>query len=234
VSNLRTSQAPDLIAAGASAWAQDAVIASERAHIGRLRFKGPDAHADLVAVSLYLLKRMALSPRSSQRTDALLARGCVLLEFFGVSNPVPMFSVDVGSPDHQRLSAAVLANVASPMYLAALRALAWREPDKVAARQRYFDTIGLRLRDELDWPSQEEFRAHAADASSRYEDVLRRLRESMARVHERRHSRLATLAAAAAPGLTSWTELLEDVAAEALAPRGGVDLEERQVAQGAH
>jgi len=183
---------------------------------GRASFKGAHGRHDAVAATLHLLKRVALAPTDLALTNALLARGVVMPRYFGVCNPVPMFEVEPGDQDHAAICDAVRANVSSSMYLAALRVVRWREPDKAAGRERFYAAVARHFRALLDWPGPEAYRQAPDAAAARQQASLDALDSHLRAVQGRRQERLAALSEAAAPGIGSWTELLEDVVSQAL------------------
>lgn len=188
------------------------------AFIERASFEGPNGPADSVAVTLLLLGRLALDPRLLDETERAFRAGVIAPHYFGVTNPVPLYSVLQGGLDHHRLEAALQANRGSQMFDAAQRALRWRQPDKVRARATWVDQVVSRAG--VDWPTSAEWDRDGQAARERYAQLVKAFKEEQNQVLERRQCRLAKLARAAAPGLTWWTGLLYDIAAAQLGPEG--------------
>lgn len=186
----------------------------------RTEFSEPGAQSDQLLVVNYLLTRCALDPRPTSMTGlhADLARGVVMLKFFGVSNPVPFFELAQGSPELARLRVAVRANLASPMNAAAQRVMKWRNAEKSNLRRKHEDAVMGRLRESLAFPTRDDHDRNAAAAEQTRSELYKQLGAKLKTVRDRRNARLARLSAAAAPGLTSWTALLEDISLHALKP----------------
>ena len=168
--------------------------------------------ADGVAIVLYLLERLALCPRELARCELLLEGGHVCLQFFGVCNPAPYFTVQPGSAEHTRLLAAVEVNKNSHMFEAARRVLRQRTQKKAHARAKREDVLVGQLRETLSWSTRADYAANDAQAHSHDAHNAQLLDARRRQVRDQRQCRLALLAKAASPGLTSWTALLEDIA----------------------
>jgi len=184
------------------------------AFLERASFAGPNGQRDSIAVTQLLLARLALDPRFLDETERAFRAGVIAPHYFGFSNPLPLYSVQRGSLEHQRLEAALAANRCSKMFDAAQRALRWRQPDKVRARSAWLDRVVNRAA--VGWPTSADWARDGQAARARHDHLLKAFNEAQKQVLERRHARLAQLAGAAAPGLTSWTGLLYDITAAEL------------------
>jgi hypothetical protein len=196
----------------------DADYYASNAFRARSSLQGKGALADQLRVTHYLLERIALDPKDVTQSLMQLEAGCVLLHFFGVSNPVPMFSLDPRTEESAQLRRAIMANINSPMFDAAKRTRKWREPARGIRRDWYIAKMRDVMRKSTPFPGPEEHRQDPQGARAKTLELCAQLDAYTDTVRERRHKRLAKLAQAAAPGLTSWHELLQDIAANVLSP----------------
>lgn len=183
----------------------------------RTEFKGELGVADSVQVQLYLLQHIALQPAEVETMRTLLMAGCVTLRFFGVSNPIPLFSVEEGGAQHQQLLDAFQANLSSRKFKAALRVLKWREWPRAGRRNRVEQFMRNRVLDENPWPSQAEWNASEQTASARYAEIHDKLGAVTESVRGRRNARLAILANATSEAPASGTDMLVDLSVKTLA-----------------
>lgn len=184
----------------------------------RSEIKGDTAQQDRLKVQHHMLGFVALNPRDVPAMREQLARGSVQLYFFGVSNPVTMFSVDVGSREHAELLVAFEANVASRMFKAAQRVQKWRTPRKVADRNQHEDAVLARLLAMNPWADASVYRTHPGAAKSVNDAVIAKRNAKLTQIRAQRSVRLALLAHAATPGLTNWTDFVENIALQVLTP----------------
>lgn len=180
----------------------------------RIKFQGEQGKADQVAMTVYMLKRVALSPFNVAEGRRWLDKGVVNLTFFGWSNPVTMLSLDgvEDAQDLDRIREAFRANFEGPLYAAALRVIAWRS--RYGKGEKAREKIVRRMRNDMQWPTgrDDEAREEASRMAALLDakaDALRSLR----------HERLARLTDAAGPKARSWTEFLESMAQAALMPK---------------
>lgn len=176
-------------------------------------FEAPANQQDQVRVAVYLLSRLALDPLEIRAVQQMLCKGVVILNYFGVSNPVPHFEVSVGSSAQAQLLAAVEANLGSDRFKAAQRVCRQRQPKVLNRRRRQEDAVVRRLRATLPWPprtSAADELLHTANAHQ-LEAKTRDLRDR----HQQRMKRLMD---ATMPGTGSWFSLLDDLAQQVLAP----------------
>lgn len=187
-----------------------AYLASEE-FVDRSELRGPSRMAERLAVTHYLLKRIALAPNDLALVEEQLADGLVNLQYFGVANPVPLFLLDVESAEHAQLLEAIEENKRSRMFNAALRVLRHRTSKKVAARSRREDALMGQLRDTLRWPTAEDFRKNPENAGEIHAQNASVLDARRRAIRALRHDRLACLERVTWT-YRCWTELLEDVA----------------------
>ncbi|MNR71832.1 hypothetical protein D3C71_25100 [compost metagenome] len=185
----------------------------------RTEFAGQSKLQDLTRTQLNLLERVALDPRFLDRSRALLGRGVVHLELFGVSNPTPLFELDRGSELLQQLRAAVDKNASSAMFRAAQRVLKWREPRRASRGRNREDVLVGRLREQLTWPDRTVWTQSPDLATKMHENCIAQLRTRRETIRALRHERLHALSRAATPGVSSWTQLLEDISIDVFQPR---------------
>jgi len=171
--------------------------------------------AAMVRTTLYLLGRISVDPREVDTMRERLASGVVLIRFFAYSNPATLFELPVGSADLQRIQAAVEANIDGRMFDAASRVLQWRASPKSWGRGRQEDAVLDKMRATMTWPDRDEWSRDAAWAGARRNALMDLLSAKLTVVRDRRNQRLAMLSSAAAPGVGSWTELLEAIATHA-------------------
>ena len=202
-----------------SAWAQPhrEYIASDEFLVRSAQvsegFAREEALCDRVAVTLYMLQRLALSPKDFEDGKQRLARGNVLFRYFGVSNPVAMFDVAVGSAEHAALTAAFAANRESKMFYAALLVLRQRDYPKANARRAREDALFKRYRAELTWPTIQDRDKDSQFARAWYAESLEKLNARIGSIREHRQQRIAKISRAThAPEFSNWHTLLEAVA----------------------
>lgn len=199
----------NLLCANARAHAH--YLASEE-FLKRIDLEGPQGHSDRVAIVLYMLDCVALSPRDLSMSEVFLAAGCVHLQFFGVSNPVPIFSVSIGSVEHKKITEAVYANKTSRMFSAAVRLRKHRETDKVRAYSRMENAQMDMAGSKLHWPSSKSDFSDEAVVRDTHKSNQMVLDERIRAIRDLRHRRLAGIASTAAPGARNWTQFIEDAA----------------------
>lgn len=85
----------------------------------RIKLQGEQGLKDKVSIQLSLLRHLALSPADVPAMLDELTRGCVCLKFASYSNPVPLFSVGVDSPELKVLLEAFTENLKSKRFKAA-------------------------------------------------------------------------------------------------------------------
>lgn len=85
----------------------------------RIKLEGEQGFKDQVSIQLSLLRHLALSPADVPAMLDELNRGCVCLKFASYSNPVPLFSVGVDSPELKVLLEAFNENLKSKRFKAA-------------------------------------------------------------------------------------------------------------------
>lgn len=184
-----------------------AYLASDE-FIERMRFA--DTHDSLIA-TLYLLDRLALEPRDTARHEGDAGRGLFNFNYFGVSNPIPMFSLPVGGPEHAQIVAAVRRNQCGPMAAAAQAALRQREPRAAARRGAWEERVLDRVRARMQ-PTRDDYDRDRALAQQMASDAAEAVEAKRMQLRDSRISRLARLSAAATPGCSSWYQLLEGLA----------------------
>lgn len=176
-----------------------------------MKFEGDAGLSARARATVFVLSRCALDPRDAvEGVLRALDRGLVMVELFGVSNPLGVFELPAGE-ERNAIRAAIKANLKSDMYKAAQRVLKWR--DRSYMRRRHEDGVSDRIRKTLPWPTVEDFKNNRETAYKNQQLVGAELSLKMTAVRERRSARLAILARAAAPGVRNWTEFLADVAA---------------------
>jgi hypothetical protein len=198
--------------------AYSSFLASDQ-FLQRTEFRGADRVQDSLAVLHHLLARLALDPRELARSQALMRDGVVLLHFFGVCNPVPMFNLAPASVEMNALAQAVEANSHGQHFHAAQRALWWRQSDRFNRRQRSEDAVVARLRGQMTWPSQEEALRDPEGTAVTRQLQFDQLSAKRLAVRERRNMRMAMLSEAAGLNFQGWTELLEEIAVNVFVPR---------------
>lgn len=171
-----------------------------------------------IAVLSYMLTAVAIDPREIESTRKNLAKGVVMVRFFGVGCPVPMFFLDPDDPKLLSLMAQAERNIESPMMDAARRVLKWRDSKRTYLLNCLINTRERVLRDTLSWPSSEDFRVDAEAAREKRTALYAELDRHRAEVHGRRMARLRMFSQRAAPGVKTWTEFLEDVCLRVLLP----------------
>lgn len=182
----------------------------------RVNFKGEQGRQDSVNAMLFMLKSVALRPGlklSAYEVDP----DYVFPEFFGVSNPIPPFSVTRGSAEHIALQEAVDANRASRMTRAAMRMTYWR--NRSAKRSSHEDSVLRHYRTTLDFPTPEDYRKDREAALKRHYDTVPLINQKLQHLRNVRNSRLARLSAAAYPGCQNWLDYLLNIAQAALSPK---------------
>lgn len=184
----------------------------------RIAFNGEQGLRDKLNITLYLLARLALDPRGIDDMQAHLSRGTVLLRYFGISNPVPLFELEVGSVELGVLKAAVTANSVSRMVDAANRVRAWRTGEKSCSRHKHEEAVMGRLRESLAWPDRKAYEANPEKAREAHTQLAATMDMKLLMLRQRRGLRLARLAQATAPSVKDWTGLLEDIALQVLPP----------------
>lgn len=184
----------------------------------RSELKGEGALEDQLHVTHYLLKRIALHPAYAHQALAYLDKGCVLLEFFGVANPVPLFGLDPHTEEAAQLRRAILDNMGGPLFDAAKRVLRWREPTRVRRSEERIERLLALKHASLPFPKPSQFREDPAGARRLEKESIEALDAYLDSVRGLRHKRLRKLYQAAAPGLVTGTDLLLDIAATVLAP----------------
>lgn len=174
-------------------------------------FNNDPTHEAKVAATLHLLSRIALSPLDAPDVLRDLGQGHVHACFFGVSNPVPAFSVEVGSAQHVALLAAAEANVASRSFRAAQRVRVWR--DRVRQRGFQEDSAVASFSALLKWPDAEAFKRDRETARNAQEQCIRACHDKREQVRERRRVRMARLDQGTRPDVGSYMDLCLDVIA---------------------
>lgn len=193
----------------ARALARDAWLAAP-AQCKKLFDNDPTHDAKTVA-SLHLLGRIALDPREAADVLRDLGQGHVHMCFFGICNPVPSFSVAVGSSEHVALLSAAEANVASRSFHAAQRVRVWR--DRVRQRGFQEDSVVASFSALLKWPDAEAFKKDREAARVDQEQCIRACHDKREQVRERRRVRLARLNQGTCPDVGSYMDLCLDVIA---------------------
>jgi hypothetical protein len=180
----------------------------------RIEFKGASGLTDLVNMQCYLLGRLALDSRNQAALNAELDRGVVNLFYFGISNPAPFFELEVGSLELNRLKTCVNANLAGPLVKARSRVLKWRAAKKALKNSARKDSICRPLRES--YPTVD--RTNPTRAVEQVEAWRSTLDAKYNNIQDLRNARLAKLSQGTAPGLASWTDLLDDIVLNVLQP----------------
>lgn len=183
----------------------------------RSALKGPDAVSDQLAVTHYLLAKMALDPREKKKTAEYLDKGVVLLRFFGISNPVGWLEIDPLGAEMARLRLAIDVNLASTMNKAAHRVLKWR---RSLGRERQVDAVMDQFRITLPWPDAAAHKANSGKAREETDALIDVMNAKRVALRERRRTRLAALSRATAPTVANWMTLIQDIAINVLTPDG--------------
>lgn len=183
----------------------------------RINFEGEEGLSARVRGAIFMLQNCALDPRDdSDGVLRALNRGLVMLELFGVSNPLGIFELPAGK-ERNAIRAAIKANLNSRMYQAAQHTLFWR--GRSHQRQRYEDAVMDTFRSTLEWPSAADFKENLTSAQARQTDAIAQMHKHLASVRNLRNERLAVIHRAATPGVNSWTEFLANIAAAAFLPK---------------
>lgn len=185
----------------------------------RAAFPGESGIKDQLRVQLYMLKRIALDPSDVERIRGEIKRGVVCLRFFGFSNPCPFIEVDPNSPAIPYMAAAIEKNVASRMSDAARRLRKWRGMQKSISRQRYEEAIRNRERSSPSWPTGASWKADPEKSKVVQDQLIAGLNAKTEEIRARHSARIQVFARASAPGVTSWTGLLKDIAVSVLASK---------------
>lgn len=182
----------------------------------RIRFQGKSGTEDQRQILLHMLGRIALDTRDARRMREYLEAGVACLQFFGVANPVSFLQLPRGSAELAELTAAVEANLTGPLAKAVQRVRRRRNAAGYRARQE--DAVLARLRNTLPWPDSAAFKANREEAQSTQTALVEVLEEKCKQLRARHQTRCATLYAATAPGLRSWTDIVTDIALNVLKP----------------
>lgn len=181
----------------------------------RVEFEGDQGLLDRVNITLFMLKVMALDPKYAAPLLEKSSELAVMhLNFFGVSNPFPIFYVPVGSKYHTDLLVAIKENMASRMFHAANRVRHWR--DRSTLRSAHEDAIWKKQVAKLDLPTPADYKIDREAASKRSDELYAQVRAHVAGVRSLRNTRLAVLSRAASPGVESWIDFLVNAAENAL------------------
>lgn len=176
----------------------------------RIEMTGETGRIDKVNVQCALLQRIALCPHELPNTLKQLDNGVAHLQFFGYSNPLPMFLIEVGSPEFEKLRGAVLENVNSPKFDAAKRVRKWRGQSH--GNHRRTSILVDRFSASLDWGSRE---LPESESAAKREASSLELQAYIAKLRTLRSKRLNCLSRAAC-GTYGYTDLLTEVALEAM------------------
>lgn len=174
-------------------------------------FDNDPTHGAKVAATLHLLSRIALCPLAAPGVLSDMHNGHVHANLFGISNPVPLFSVEVGSPEHVALMAAAEANVASRGFRAAQRVRVWR--DRFRRRAFQEDSVVASFSALLKWPDAEAFKQDREAARVAQDQCVRACHDKREQVRERRRVRMARLDQCTCPDVGSYMDLCLDVIA---------------------
>lgn len=199
---------------GVSGAAQDYYASA--AFYERIKFVGPAGQADQLEILLFMLRHIAVDPRDNERTRLLLTGGCACVQFWGVANPVPMLHVPVGSPGHVALTHAYELNVSGPLARGVSRVR--RRRSRLIERNRQLDTVHGEFYDNLPWPTTEDFKADAEHARAQQQVLGEQSRARRAQLVDRYQTRMAALSRATCPMFESWTDLVNGIAIQVLAP----------------
>lgn len=174
-------------------------------------FDSPETLPMQVSALLYMLSRYPLNPAEVHRVKEQLPGGVVRLEFFELSNPVPVLFLVPGHPALALLQAAVELNLQLPQFRAASAMAKWKSLEKLGNYHRWERDCMARYRSTLPWPTSLDYRENrdkARQAESFCCQAMwtyeRKLRESRIL----RKQRIRELA-----GVTvSWLDILKDMA----------------------
>lgn len=193
----------------------------------RIRFNGPRGNKDIVEAALWLLKHIALHPNQVNKALEHLDNSSLFLNFFQVSNPLPLYSHIKDPADVQRLRTAILDNAQSKMSKAANRIRVLRETH-AAHRSKMVKEEEARFIETLTWPNPDDFQKEGSGARERYSENWVLVHAFRDRVLERRIDRLNKIsrASASGPGTGNWHELLQAICQEVLTPETDPALQE--------
>lgn len=166
---------------------------------------------------LYMLHRCSLDPRFAESGLREVHDGLVYPLFFGITNPIDMFSLP---PGEERLMVfnAMETNMSSSMYKAAKRVLKWRR--RSWRQARYERGMEARIRANMDWPGPKDFMANPQEAKRKQDQAILELRHAMYGVRARRGARRALLDAATSTEVGSWYDFLAQVTRSASEDNG--------------
>lgn len=181
----------------------------------RVEFNGDQGLQDRVNITLFMLKSVALDPKyATQLLEKSSELAVMHINFFGVSNPFPIFYVPVGSQYHLDLLAAIKENMESRMFHAANRVRHWR--DRSTLRSAHERAIWDNHVAKHDMPTPADYKINREAASKRSEEIYAQIRVHVAHVRDLRNTRLAMVSQAASPGVKGWTDFLVSISENAL------------------
>jgi len=90
---------------------------------------------------------------------------------------------------------------------------------KSISRQRYEEAIRNRERSSPSWPTGVSWKADPEKAKAIQDQLIAGIHAKTEEIRVRHFARLQVFARASAPGVTSWTGLLKDIAVSVLASK---------------
>ncbi len=205
----RENKLPGVSAAAMRYYASDAFYE-------RIRFVGSAGQADQLGILLFMLRHVALDPREDERSRLLLQGGCACLQFWGVSNPVPMLQVPVGSSAQKELQLAYDANLRGPLGRAVARVR--RRRSNLGARHLQRDALHRLFYDSLPWPTSADFKVDAERARDLQQALGKQSQAYYAQLVDGYRTRMAALSRATCPSFDNWIDLVNGIATQVLTP----------------